>query len=37
MKLAVIGFTQNGLELEKKLAPVLVERGHEARFFIKSK
>lgn len=37
MKIAVIGFTQNGLKLEKKLKPILEKLGHEARFFVKSK
>lgn len=37
MKLAVIGFTLNGLNLEKKLRPVLKEAGHQVQFFIKSK
>lgn len=37
MNIAVIGFTQNGLKLEKKLKPILEKLGHEARFFVKSK
>lgn len=37
MRIAVIGFTQNGLKLEKKLKPILEKLGHEARFFVKSK
>lgn len=37
MKLAVIGFTPNGLKLEKRLRPVLEEAGHQVQFFIKSK